>query len=54
MDATRRMGPNLVIKAFGDLDAVFVRGVLQLKTQTECRSDVDILGRRRGYCVPVF
>ncbi|KAI4232501.1 MAG: hypothetical protein LQ349_004977 [Xanthoria aureola] len=41
-------GPDLVIKAFDDLDIVFFRGVLATRTQIEWRSDEEIMGRRTG------
>ncbi|KAL8658439.1 MAG: hypothetical protein Q9226_001007 [Calogaya cf. arnoldii] len=38
-------GPDLVIKAFDDLDIVFFRGVLDTRTQIEWRTDEEIAGR---------
>ena len=48
-------GPDLVIKAFDDLDIVFFRGVLDTRTQIEWRTDEEIAGRTGdrvlGFCI---
>ncbi|KAI4257344.1 MAG: hypothetical protein L6R42_005742 [Xanthoria sp. 1 TBL-2021] len=41
-------GPDIVIKAFDDLDIVFFRGVLDTRIQIEWRSDEEIIGKRTG------